>query len=206
MRPALLCRRRTGAGEEQVPPCRISLTREGILMARHLQDLNDGAGPASALAAAHRLDETLEQVETVLRSGACLRMILHREDRTILHRDAAVGAVEERYMRLLDADGKGLAVDGEAVVHRGDVHPPRGEFLHRMVRAMMAMAHLDRPGAEGEGEDLVAEADAEYRDVPLEHAADRRHRIGSGRRRIARPVREEDALGLMGKDFLRRGG
>ena len=47
--------------------------------------------------------------------------MLHREDRTIAHGDAAVRAVEKRDMRFDHALRQGLAVDGEAVQTPSDV-------------------------------------------------------------------------------------
>src|SRR3546814_1573442 len=57
-------------------------------------------------------------------------------------------------------------------------------------------------GAEGEREDLVAEADAEHPQSARQHLLHRRHRVDAGRRRIARPVGEEHAVRLVGEDGL----
>ena len=61
-------------------------------------------GPASRLVLPllHQLDEPLEQIVAVLRAGRGLGMVLHREHRPVGHADAAVRAVEERDVRLLD--------------------------------------------------------------------------------------------------------
>ena len=67
----------------------------------------------------------------------------------------------------------------------------------------MAVVHLDRPRPEGERQHLVAEADAEDRDLGLlQHLPDHRHRILAGRRRVARTVREEQPLGPVREHLL----
>src|SRR3569833_2066714 len=50
----------------------------------------------------HHLDEAREQVVAVARAGRCFRVVLHREHRLVLQRDAAVRAIEQREVRLLD--------------------------------------------------------------------------------------------------------
>ena len=71
-----------------------------------------------------------------------------------------------------------------------------------MVGAVVALMHLHRAAAEGEAEHLVAEADAEGRRAGVDHRADRRHGVVAGRRRIARPVRQEDAVRPLRQDLL----
>ncbi len=75
-----------------------------------------------------------------------------------------------------------------------------------MVGAAMALVHLRRARADGEAEQLVAEADAEQRLARLQQLADHRHRIVAGRRRIAGAVGEEDAVGLVRHHLLEAGG
>src|SRR3569833_768827 len=50
----------------------------------------------------HHLDEAREQVVAVARAGRCFRVVLHREHRFVLQRDAAIRAIEQRDVRLLD--------------------------------------------------------------------------------------------------------
>ena len=45
-----------------------------------------------------QIDETLEQVVTVLRAGRSFRVILHREDRLALDLQPFIAVVEERDM------------------------------------------------------------------------------------------------------------
>ena len=117
--------------------------------------------------------------------------------------DAAVRAVEQRDVRLDHSGRQGLAVHGEAVVHRGDLDLAGGELLDRMVGAVMAVVHLDRARAERQRQHLVAEADAEDRHVGLrQHLLDHRHRVGAGRGRVAGTVGQEQAFGLVGEHVL----
>ena len=59
---------------------------------------------------------------------------------------------------------------------------PAGQVLHRMIGAVMAELHLDGPRAAGQRQQLVAEADAEDRDVGLENLADGLDRVVAGLR------------------------
>ena len=73
---------------------------------------------------------------------------------------------------------------------------PELQLLHRMVGAAMAELQLERLAADGEAENLVAEADAEHRHArtfdQLAHVVDRVRQ----RRGIAGAVAQEDAVGL----------
>src|SRR3954462_1468040 len=50
---------------------------------------------------AHQPDKAVEQIMAVARAGRAFRVILHREHRPVLEREAAVRAVEQRDVRLL---------------------------------------------------------------------------------------------------------
>src|SRR5215213_11614825 len=86
-------------------------------------------------------------------------------------------------------------VDCEAVVVRGDLHPPGLQVHHRLVDTAMPVAQLVRAQAERPAEELVAEADAEERNSCGQHLLQHPDLAGS-RLRIAWPVREEDTVGL----------
>ena len=61
--------------------------------------------------------------------------------------------------------GEGVGGDGEVVVLAGDLHPARGQVLHRVVAAVVPEGQLHRLGADGPAQELVPEADAEDRDL-----------------------------------------
>ncbi len=82
----------------------------------------------------------------------------------------------------------------------GDLHAARGEVLHGVVGAAVAEGELVGPAPEGQGQELVAEADAEGGQALGEAAHGGQG--GGGHLGVARPVAEEDALGLEGEDVL----
>ena len=131
--------------------------------------------------------------------------MLDREHRLPGESQAAIGAVEQRAMGLLDTLGQRIGRHGETVVHRHDLDLAGGEVLHRMVGAVVTLMHLLGLGAERQRQHLVAEADAEDRHVLLDQRLDGRHGVIAGRRRIAGAVRQEDAIGIVGEDVLGAG-
>src|SRR6202023_1719189 len=62
-------------------------------------------------ALAHQASEAAEQVVAVARAGRGLGVVLHREHRPVLERDAAVRAVEQRHMGLDRGRRQGGAID-----------------------------------------------------------------------------------------------
>jgi hypothetical protein len=90
----------------------------------------------------------------------------------------------------------------EAVVLGGDLHLPGQEVLDRLVRPSMAELHLVGRPADGPGEDLVTEADAEHRHL----AQQRRHRaVGARhRRRVPGAVGQEHAVRPLRQHLLHR--
>ena len=150
----------------------------------------------------HEVDKAAEEVVAVAGAGRGFRVILHRKGRAVGERHAAVRAVEQRDMRLLHVGGKRSAVDGEAVVHRHDLHLAGGEVLDRVVRAVVALRHFHRPPADREPEQLMAEADAEQRNFCLEQGLDGRHGVFAGLGRVSRPVGQENPVGPQRKNLL----
>ena len=93
-----------------------------------------------------------------------------------------------------------VGIDGEAVVLRGDLDAAGAEVFDRMVAAAVAELELVGLAAEGQAEELVAEADAEDRDLADEMAdvvLRVRHRL-----RIAGAVREQHAVVAAVEDLL----
>ena len=141
----------------------------------------------------------------VARAGRGFRVVLHREHRLVFERDAAIGAVEQRHMRLLDILRQRVLVDREAVVHRSDLDLAGGQVLHRMIGAVMALMHLHGFAADRDAQHLMAEANAKRGRAAIDQLLDHRHGVLPGRRRIARPIRQEHAVGLERHDVLGRG-
>ena len=80
---------------------------------------------------------------------------------------------------------------------------PVREVLDRVVGAAVAERQLERLEADGAAEELVAEADPEDRPLADELADGRDDVVERGR--VAGPVGEEDEVGVVGEDVLRRG-
>ena len=131
--------------------------------------------------------------------------MLDGKDRASGQGDAGVGAIEEGDVGLLNALGQALAADGEAVIHGDDLDLAGGQVLHGMVRPMMPLLHLLGAGAEGQGQHLVAEADAEQGDAGLHQLADLRHRVLPGGGRVAGAVRQHHPVRPASQDVLGRG-
>src|SRR5665811_1428008 len=111
---------------------------------------------------AHQPGEIVEQIVRIVRAGRGFGMVLHAEDRL-----AAVAEAFERPIVQIDVGDFDLAqverirVHGEAVIVRGDLHASGELIAHRMVGAAMSEFELVGLAAEGEAEQLVAQADAE---------------------------------------------
>src|SRR5947207_3018489 len=94
-----------------------------------------------------RLDRGLASADStkvmaVLRAGAGLGVVLHREDRLAPDRQAFVRPVEQREMRRRDPFGQAVGIDDEAVVLAGDLDLAGGEVLDRLIGAAMAAVEL----------------------------------------------------------------
>ena len=100
-------------------------------------------------------------------------------------------------MRHLEIGRQRGLVHGEAVVLRGDLHLARGEIHHRLVGAAVAKRELEGLGPAGEGEQLVAEADAKHRHLPDE-SFDGFDTVAE-HLGIAGAVGEKHAVGLVGE-------
>ena len=112
------------------------------------------------------------------------------------------GAVVEVVLDRLPFLREGFGNDDEPVVLGGDLDPAAPAVLHRLVDPVVAELQLLRPSPDRLPQDLVAQADAEDRDLPQDRP-DRLHDVGEGRR-IAGAVGEQDPVGLKGEDLLSR--
>src|SRR5690242_5209530 len=66
----------------------------------------------------HQIGKALEQIMRVARARGGFRVILHGKHRLAVERDAAIGAVEQRDVRLGGALRQRCLIHGKAVVHR----------------------------------------------------------------------------------------
>src|SRR6266849_11131246 len=147
----------------------------------------------------HQLDEPLEQVVRVVRPWRGLGVVLHGEDRQLPMPHALGGAVVEVHVGF---DEPGLlhrpGIHAEAVVLRGDLDAPGLEVLHGMVGAVVAELELVGAAPEGQAQDLVAEADAEDRQL-ADELAHRFHEVRHGFG-IAGAIGEKEPVGLSLED------
>src|SRR6185437_4289675 len=81
----------------------------------------------------HQVDEAVEQVADVVRTGRRFRMALEAEGRLVDVGQPLQGAVEERHMGCSQGRRQGGGIDREAVVLAGDADPARVEILDRVI-------------------------------------------------------------------------
>src|SRR5579862_8581459 len=146
--------------------------------------------------------KTVEEVVAVLRAGRGLRVILDREHGLAGDGEAFVAAVEQRDMGHDDFGRQAFGQDGEAVILAGDLDLAGGQILDRVIGAAMAEMHFFGLGAQRQGQKLMAEADAEERNLGRQELLDLRHGIDPRCRRIAGAVGEEDAVGLVAENLF----
>ena len=101
------------------------------------------------------------------RPRARLGMVLHRERRPVGAGDPLVGAVEQRHMRHLRVRRQRVRIHRETMVLAGDLHLPGRQILHRLVGAAMAALQLVCLRTQRQGQQLMAEADAEHRHAAI---------------------------------------
>src|SRR5665647_1122289 len=126
-----------------------------------------GKGGSWRSALGHELDEAVEEVDRVVRTGGSLRVVLNREGRNIkafqpLHHVVVEADMRDTHLPVSRVDiALQGGVHGEAVVVRGDLDSARAPVQNRLVDAAMAVLELVGAESERTTEDLVAEADAE---------------------------------------------
>src|SRR3990170_4642402 len=106
-----------------------------------------------------------------MRPRTGLGMPLKTERRFVDVLNALQRAVEQRAVRGAQRRRQRGLIDGKAMVLAGDHHPARVHLLDRMIRAVMAEFHLDRTRAAGKSEQLMPQADAEYRNAGVDNRA-----------------------------------
>src|SRR6266545_1571112 len=158
-----------------------------------------------------QLDQPIEQVVGVVRSGLRLRVVLHRErgyveapqslDHTVVEADVA--HLDRAELGVGDSVTRG--VDRETVVVGGDLDLAGHPVHDRLVDAAVAVLELVRTETQGPAQHLVAEADPEQGNPTPQHLAGERH-LDLGGRRVARPVGEEHRVRPHRRHVLDRRG
>ena len=141
-----------------------------------------------------------------MRSRACLGVVLDAEQRPLEVPETRHGAVIQVSMGDIAAHGgKRRLIHTETVILTGDLDLARQLAPDWLVRTPMTEFELEGRRAEGEGEQLVAKADPESRDLTGDHPQrlDRRFH----RRRVPGTVRDEEPVDFTtGERFLKDGG
>src|SRR5215204_4021182 len=158
-------------------------------------------GPRLLLDTVHEL---FEQVARVSWSRARFGVVLHAPGPLLEARDAFDGAVIEVAVGQLDAVRERILAYGEAVILARYLDASRLQVPDGMVRAVVAEGQLVGLATEGEPEELMSEADPEGRDLTEQRAQSVDCRSEGGR--VARTVREEEAVWLSSENILRGGG
>ncbi len=150
----------------------------------------------------HHVGELAEQIVRIVRPRRSFGMVLHAEKRQGTMAKSLIGPVIQVDMRDFDvARGQRIRIHHETVILRGDFHVPGLQILDRVIRAVMAELQLVGSAAERQSAELVSQADAEDWHAPHQFA-NRLDRV-SNRLGIARPVREENAVGMQCQHIFR---
>ena len=130
----------------------------------------------------HQLYEIFEQIVRVVWAGGGFGVVLDGEGRLVFAAESLVRVVVEVQVRQLDIFiFERVGVHAEAVVLAGDFDFSGLEILNGVVGSAVAKLELVGFGAERQGENLVAETDAEDGDF-AEKFADGLDCVVNGRR------------------------
>src|ERR1700746_3322210 len=91
---------------------------------------------------AHQPDEMLEQVMAVLWTGACLWVVLHREDRLAHDPKPFVALIKRGKMGRLNTFGQAFRVDDKTMILAGDLHLASPQILDWVIGTTMAAFHF----------------------------------------------------------------
>ena len=114
------------------------------------------------------------------------------------------GAVEQRLVGHAQVGRHGGLLDRKTVVLSGDHHGVVINIFYRMVAAVVAELHLNGLRTACQRQQLMAEADAKYRNIGFEEFLNRGNRVVA-RRRIARTVGQEDTVRIHLQNIFSRG-
>lgn len=133
----------------------------------------------------------------VVRARRRLRVVLDGEDWVFAVFDAFDRSIVEVKVGHLKAIrtwyAARLAADRKAVILRSDKYLPRREIANRMVPAAVSIRELHSLAAHCQAEQLMAQADAEDREVAVRQVSDRVDRVPNGGG-VTRPVRQENPI------------
>src|SRR5512143_1341013 len=103
----------------------------------------------------HQIDEMVEKVFAIFGSRTRFRVPLKPERGPIRAADTLQRLVEQRHVRGLETVRQTALVDCKTMILARDDHAAVAQVFDRMIRAMVAMRHLDRHRAAREREQLM---------------------------------------------------
>src|SRR3972149_5602298 len=124
--------------------------------------------PSRGLRPLELRDEIPEDVLVVPGPGTALRMVLNGENRQLAMGHPFDRPIVQVHVGHLELVREGLRLDRESVILGRDVDPAGTEVLHRLVPPAVTELQLEGARPEGEGNELVAEADPQEGDAPRE--------------------------------------
>ena len=139
-------------------------------------------------------------VASVMGARTGLGVVLDAEGGRTVDGQTLEGAVVEAHVGLGHVRHRS-GFHREVVVLAGDLDAPGGSAANRHIATVVAEAHLEGPPAQGQGQQLVAEANPEDGN----RADERPQRLHdrAGHRRVSRSVAEEHSVGLARQHLCR---
>src|SRR6266436_2124880 len=137
-------------------------------------------GPREVGAESVEFDERAEFVEQrsgIVRAGRGFRMILHAENRLGLVSHSFNGLIVEIEAVHRHIGGKGVGINGEAMILSRDFDLAGLQVFDGLVRAPLAEFQFEGLATKCLAENLVAQADSENRNAALHQIIDGLHRI-----------------------------
>jgi hypothetical protein len=124
-------------------------------------------------------------------------VVLNAKDWFLTMGDSRDSSIVEIQMGDINLIGRqGLRIQSEPMILARDLHLTGGTA--RMVQASMAISELEGGSPQGQTQNLMPQADTKQREVGLlQEILGQSNSLGHSRR-ITRPIREKDPIGLMG--------
>src|SRR5208337_4003894 len=114
----------------------------------------------------YHFPEPLEQMNGIIRSRTCLRMVLDRYNGQCDMTHAFFRAVVEIPVGKFCFAAQAMDINAIVMILGCYFHPPGLNIFYRMVASMVAELEFVRLAAHRQTKYLVAQADAEYRPFP----------------------------------------
>ena len=130
-------------------------------------------------------------------------MILNRKHALIRQRNPTIGAIKQRDMGLYDTFWQAVRVQSKAMIHGDNFHFARSQIFNRMIGTVMTLWHFHCLPAKSKAQQLMTQTYPKNRYARGDKSLDCGHSINACSSRVARPIRQQYAVGLMGEDFIR---